>query len=522
MARSASARERPWATGSGGPAAGLLILLGAACAWVGPAAAGEERAGLLTLALASPAQLDLPIEVRHVAPTEQRRLVTSAVVRDGPTVEARILGLLPVGAVVDVDARTADALFLHVRPADRAVPAGWIWAPLVGQAGFLHGADEEPAKAPNSAPADDAPPRMAGDLKRYRQHFHAVLASRGLDPLGRDSAAAIGAFRDLVRRVRESYVRPIDVTAFIDAAIKGLDVPPPPPGEVAGSPRELMLASVRTALAGLDGQSTIVTSEALETIEAPVPPDDSKDAQTPAESEPDNDGTQDMVLMQLHFFRAGVAAEARDIIERRLALAESHGHAIHAIIVDLRGNPGGRLKEALDFVDLFIDGGELGRIVTDRPGRYERLSLTAGELLAGVPMLVLVDGSTDAVAELAAGALQLSGRALLVGQATGGMATVQTVSGLVGGGALSLTTGELTLAGGRRFACVGLTPDIRTGRAGIPLGALGDRSAGCADAASLLFPERRSCPVPGASMRDDPFRCAMRALATFVLAPPDH
>ena len=123
------------------------------------------------------------------------------------------------------------------------------------------------------------------------------------------------------------------------------------------------------------------------------------------------------------------------------AIATAPG--LRGLVLDLRDNPGGLLQAAVEVSDLFLDEGVIvatqGR---DAAGGDERRA-TAGEVLAGVPLAVLVDGLSASAAEIVAAALQDAGRATVVGGRTFGKGTVQTLLPLSDGrGLLKLTTAE--------------------------------------------------------------------------------
>ena len=192
------------------------------------------------------------------------------------------------------------------------------------------------------------------------------------------------------------------------------------------------------------------------------------------------------------------------------------------MVLDLRSHGGGRLHEAVAFADLFLAGGEIGRFVAREQRLRSRYFAKPDAVLAGVPMVVVVDEATSSGAELVAGALQAAGRALLAGRRTEGAAAIQTVMPLRDDlGALRLTTGRLVLAGGREFACRGLEPDVLLGRPRrAPIGEPAPGRAGCdgrRDDALDPAPAR-PCPVPGGEAARGDLGCVLRALRTHVLA----
>ena len=123
--------------------------------------------------------------------------------------------------------------------------------------------------------------------------------------------------------------------------------------------------------------------------------------------------------------------------------------ATQALIIDLRGNPGGLLRSAVAVCDALLDDGVIVSMRGDRGEAAERGGLvdvrraTAGAALAEVPIAVLVDGLTASAAEIVAACLQDSGRAVVVGSRTFGKGTVQSIIPLSDGhGLLKLTTSE--------------------------------------------------------------------------------
>lgn len=144
------------------------------------------------------------------------------------------------------------------------------------------------------------------------------------------------------------------------------------------------------------------------------------------------------------------------------ALKKELGGRIPGIILDLRGNPGGLLDQSIKVSSAFLDGGE---VVSTR-GRHsadaERYNANRGELLKGIPVVVLIDGASASASEIVAGAIQDRGRGLLVGMTSFGKGSVQSVIPLRNGrdGALRLTTARYYTPSGRSIQGTGITPDI--------------------------------------------------------------
>jgi len=151
-------------------------------------------------------------------------------------------------------------------------------------------------------------------------------------------------------------------------------------------------------------------------------------------------------------FTSGVGHEVREGLET-LRAAHATG-----VVLDLRGDPGGRLDEAVETASAFLDGGQVVSYLR-RDGRPQRLD-AVGQGDTATPLVVLVDGGTASAAEVVAGALQDRGRAVLVGSRTFGKGTVQEPARLSDGSQLELTVARYTTPGGRSPEGVGLEPDI--------------------------------------------------------------
>jgi carboxyl-terminal processing protease len=114
---------------------------------------------------------------------------------------------------------------------------------------------------------------------------------------------------------------------------------------------------------------------------------------------------------------------------------------MRALILDLRRNPGGLLDEGIAVSDLFLDRGQA---IVETRGRATGQSATydasGPDRYPGLPVVVLVDGSSASAAEIIAGALQDHDRAVVVGELTYGKGSVQSLFQLTGGDVLRLTT----------------------------------------------------------------------------------
>ncbi|MFG1850369.1 S41 family peptidase [Actinomadura geliboluensis] len=153
-------------------------------------------------------------------------------------------------------------------------------------------------------------------------------------------------------------------------------------------------------------------------------------------------------------FSRGTGREVRDAVTGRAPSGRPTG----GVLLDLRGNPGGLLDEAVETASAFLAGGP---VVTYEPrGRpVQRRTVTApGD--ADTPLVVLVDAGTASAAEIVAGSLRDRDRAVIVGSRTYGKGSVQEPIGLADGSVIELTVGRYRTPGGRNLDGVGIEPDV--------------------------------------------------------------
>lgn len=158
-----------------------------------------------------------------------------------------------------------------------------------------------------------------------------------------------------------------------------------------------------------------------------------------------------------------------DELRRALAeLKETNGGPLTGLVLDLRGNPGGYLNQAVAVADLWLSEGIIVSTVgRERPEPAGRARASGTDREVGV--VVLVDGGSASAAEIVAGALQDHGRAKLIGYTTWGKGSVQQFFDLPDGSALKLTTARYYTPSGRSIHGSGIEPDVSLG----PRGGLG-------------------------------------------------
>lgn len=177
-----------------------------------------------------------------------------------------------------------------------------------------------------------------------------------------------------------------------------------------------------------------------------------------------------VTVLKVSAFTKGTAGAVR----AALRTAPADGRTV----LDLRGNSGGLVGEAVDTASAFLDGGLVATYDVDG----EQRALHAGpDGDTTRPLVVLVDGGTMSAAELLTGALQDRGRAVVIGSRTFGKGSVQMPTKLPDGSVAELTVGHYRTPSGHTVDGRGITPDLEAGaraleRAETVLTGLGDPS----------------------------------------------
>jgi carboxyl-terminal processing protease len=141
------------------------------------------------------------------------------------------------------------------------------------------------------------------------------------------------------------------------------------------------------------------------------------------------------------------------------------GQNLRALILDLRGNPGGLLTAAAGTAELFLPRGELIVFTKGRTAEMEQqmFKSSGGTHYTDFPMAILVNGGSASASEIVAGALQDHKRAILIGEKTFGKGSVQSVLPLEDGSAVKLTTAKYYTPSERVIHEHGIEPDITVG-----------------------------------------------------------
>ena len=141
-------------------------------------------------------------------------------------------------------------------------------------------------------------------------------------------------------------------------------------------------------------------------------------------------------------------------------LKQQAGVKLRGVVLDLRNNPGGLLDQAVAVSDAFLDKGEIVSTRGRRSDDAQRYNARPGDVAAGLPLAVLINGGSASASEIVAGALQDHHRAVLIGTRSFGKGSVQTIIPLPGHGAMRLTTARYYTPSGRSIQAKGIDPDI--------------------------------------------------------------
>lgn len=155
-------------------------------------------------------------------------------------------------------------------------------------------------------------------------------------------------------------------------------------------------------------------------------------------------------------------ATTRSLSRKIKKYRREHGDSLKGIVLDMRGNPGGLLKQAIRSADLFLTQGEIVKTRGRHPDSLQYYQARGGDLARGLPVVVLLDGKSASAAEITAAALQDRGRAIVVGTTSFGKGTVQTVIRLPNDGEITLTWSRFVAPSGYVMHELGVRPTVCT------------------------------------------------------------
>ena len=160
-----------------------------------------------------------------------------------------------------------------------------------------------------------------------------------------------------------------------------------------------------------------------------------------------------IAYIQILDFDGGVAEEFKENYQN----LESQG--AQSLIIDLRGNGGGVVDEAIDILEMICDKDSTLLIETDKDGK-ETITKSEEEPIINMPIVVLVNGNSASASEIMAGALKDHNKATIIGTQTYGKGVIQTLMRLTDGSGLKTTTEEYCTPNRNKINKVGIEPNI--------------------------------------------------------------
>lgn len=161
-----------------------------------------------------------------------------------------------------------------------------------------------------------------------------------------------------------------------------------------------------------------------------------------------------------------------DLVRDMKAKREALGPRLKGMVLDLRGNPGGLLKQSVKVADLFLTQGDILDTKGRHPASLQHYAAGGRDYSGGLPLVVLIDGKSASAAEIVASARQDRGRAAVVGTTSYGKGSVQTVQRLPNDGELTLTWSRFVTPTGYTLHGLGVFPTVCTNGIDIPAAAL--------------------------------------------------
>lgn len=155
-------------------------------------------------------------------------------------------------------------------------------------------------------------------------------------------------------------------------------------------------------------------------------------------------------------FQEETSEKVAEILSRQRA-------SLAGLILDLRGNSGGLLEEAIAVSDQFIESGLLMSVMGRDSESVHRYFALKASTFSGFPMITLVDGDSASASEVLAGALQDHERAIIMGEKTFGKGSVQSLIPLPDGSGMKITIARYYTPSGRSIQAEGIVPDLILG-----------------------------------------------------------
>jgi len=166
-----------------------------------------------------------------------------------------------------------------------------------------------------------------------------------------------------------------------------------------------------------------------------------------------------ILYLRISNFNQGTSDSVSDEIEDAKSKAQS---GLAGLVLDLRGNPGGLLKQSIKIADLLLSSGHILSTRGRHPDSVHHYEAGGRDIADGLPIVVLIDGKSASASEIVAAALQDRDRAVVVGTSSFGKGSVQTVIRLPNDGEMTLTWSRFLAPSGYPLHGLGVRPTICT------------------------------------------------------------
>jgi carboxyl-terminal processing protease len=167
----------------------------------------------------------------------------------------------------------------------------------------------------------------------------------------------------------------------------------------------------------------------------------------------------DVLYLRISNFNQGTASAVAEELENGKA---NTANGLEGIIIDLRGNPGGLLKQSIKVADLMLTHGHILSTRGRHPDSLHHYEAGGRDLADGLPMVVIIDGKSASASEIVAAALQDRDRAVVIGTSSFGKGSVQTVLRLPNDGEITLTWSRFLAPSGYALHGLGVLPAVCT------------------------------------------------------------
>ena len=155
-------------------------------------------------------------------------------------------------------------------------------------------------------------------------------------------------------------------------------------------------------------------------------------------------------------FQADTGSQFREELQTLVA-----DNALEGLVLDLRNNPGGVLPACVEVADALLDSGVIVYTEGRDPSANTEFRASSGDLLNGLPLVVIINNGSASASEILAGAIQDTKRGIVIGTRSFGKGSVQTVLPLRDDKAIKLTTARYFTPSGNSIQAEGIEPDIK-------------------------------------------------------------